>query len=80
MGSTMFITDRYRALGIPYPDPMTMCSGQCEGTGIVPTRREGEWVGLWDAEEAKKPSKDGYHFVICPECHGSGKKVPNGSL
>lgn len=29
-------TDRYKALGIPYPDPATMCQGQCEGTGYVP--------------------------------------------
>jgi len=29
-------TDRYKALGIPYPDPKTMCKGQCEGIGLVP--------------------------------------------
>lgn len=29
-------TDRYQALGIPYPDPATMCQGQCEGTGWIP--------------------------------------------
>lgn len=29
-------TDRYQALGIPYPDLATMCRGQCEGTGVVP--------------------------------------------
>ena len=29
-------TDRYTALGIPYPDPETVCRGQCEGTGWVP--------------------------------------------
>lgn len=34
--SEIEFTDRYQALGIPYPDPETMCLGQCEGTGIVP--------------------------------------------
>jgi hypothetical protein len=29
-------TDRYQALGLPYPDPATMCDSQCEGTGVVP--------------------------------------------
>lgn len=32
----MEFTDRYKALGIPYPDPKTMCQGYCEGTGLVP--------------------------------------------
>jgi DnaJ-class molecular chaperone len=53
------ITDRYRALGIPYPDPETMCKGQCEGTGVVPTEDEhGEW-----------------QFLKCEECNGTGKLV-----
>ena len=29
-------SDRYKALGIPYPDPKTVCKGQCEGLGFVP--------------------------------------------
>lgn len=28
--------DRYTALGIPRPDPATICPGACEGTGWVP--------------------------------------------
>jgi hypothetical protein len=32
----MEFTDRYQALGIPYPDINTMCKGHCEGTGIYP--------------------------------------------
>ena len=31
-------TDRYKALGIPYPNQKTMCKGQCEGTGWYPTQ------------------------------------------
>jgi len=30
------VSDRYTALGIPHPDPETMCDGHCEGTGWVP--------------------------------------------
>jgi hypothetical protein len=33
-------TDRYKALGIPYPNVDTMCKGQCEGTGWVPVAKE----------------------------------------
>jgi len=28
--------DRYEALGIAYPDPSTMCEGQCRGVGVYP--------------------------------------------
>lgn len=38
MSSTFFI-DRYEALGIPYPEPETMCKGECEGAGVYPTKR-----------------------------------------
>lgn len=89
-------TDRYDALGIPRPDPLTACQGPCEGTGLVPVfidtpaaqRRRGEGgakpdnetdprlVDLWRAAEAAKPSDDGWHFVGCPDCEGTGKR-PN---
>lgn len=73
------ITDRYKALGIPYPDPKTMCQGQCEGTGYVPihkTEADPEWKKLWDKAEAETgPSDDGWHFVSCPDCGGSGKRA-----
>ena len=80
------ITDRYQALGIPYPDVETMCEGQCEGTGCVPLfgnnkgdlripgDEEEPWRSLWLEAEARKSSKDGWHFVICPDCDGTGKK------
>lgn len=75
-------TDRYKALGIPQPDPKTMCEGQCEGTGFVPHYKDGVlktaddevYDKLWDEAELKKPSKDGWHFVKCPDCKGTGKK------
>jgi len=69
-------TDRYKALGIPYPDPMTMCHGLCEGTGWVPIHKndpEESWKTLWLEAEKKSPSDDSYHFVKCIECNGTGK-------
>jgi hypothetical protein len=86
------VTDRYKALGIPYPDPETVCQGQCEGTGWVAVyissgdRRKGATHSrpddetdealraLWYAAEKKDRSKDkdGWHFVDCPDCGGTG--------
>lgn len=84
-------TDRYEALGIPHPDPETMCLGFCEGTGCIPVKmgknggRDGlatvgdetapELVALWHQAEAVKSSPDGWHFVKCPECKGTGKRL-----
>lgn len=75
-------TDRYKELGIPYPQQETMCKDQCEGTGVVPIQLgtsvsgdEEPWKSLWLAAEEKKPSEDGWHFVVCPSCSGTGKKL-----
>lgn len=68
--------DRYTALGIPYPDPETMCAGQCEGTGVVPISKddmEEPYRTLWLEAESLKHEDDGYHFVKCPDCGGTGK-------
>ena len=49
--------DRYQALGIPYPDPETMCDGQCEGTGSVPICYDEEdpiFRKLWIEAEDKR--------------------------
>ena len=70
-------TDRYRVLGIPYPNPETMCKGQCEGTGLVPIKKdmnEEPFLSLWLEAEKEEPSEDGWHFVICPNCNGTGTK------
>ena len=82
--TTMF-TDRYQALGIPYPDPKTMCRGQCEGTGWIPVNfdeADATLHRLW-AEAHRKTCWlsfrrfflrcDGWHFVKCPDCDGTGK-------
>jgi hypothetical protein len=33
-----------------------------------------ELVALWHEAEAASPAEDGWHFVTCPECKGSGKR------
>ena len=70
------ITDRYDALGIPHSDPKTMCRGGCEGTGYIPIHAEEARPSLkklWDEEEEKEHAEDGWHFVRCPDCKGTGK-------
>ena len=72
------MTDRYQALGIPYPDPDTMCSGDCEGTRIVPVQADDEnpvYRQRWLAAEKAEPADDGWHFVKCADCDGSGKRA-----
>ena len=73
-------TDRYQALGIPYPDPETMCKGQCEGTGFVPIARyetDPVFKALWEECHANPHDEpcDGWHFVKCPDCKGTGKRA-----
>lgn len=97
----MEFTDRYQALGIPYPDTATMCVWHCEGTGWVPVHRGEEdptLRALWQRGHAVTCSVfgrarnfvhgcvslnrfrlalavercDGYHFVKCPNCNGTG--------
>ena len=70
-------TDRYEALGVSYPDPETMCRGECEGTGWVPVKKDDKdttFRALWEAAEKESPTDDGWHFVRCPVCAGTGKK------
>ena len=87
MSEQLNYVDRYTALGIPYPDTATVCKGECEGIGFVPIqggpsrsglRVEGNleepWRSLWLEAEKKQPSDDGWHFVKCPDCGGTGKK------
>lgn len=64
--------DRYEALGMALPDPETMCDGQCEGVGYYPENDPNE--ALWQEAEANEHAEDGWHFVVCPICRGSGKR------
>jgi len=71
------ISDRYSALGIPRPNPKTVCKGNCEGTGWVPIKKDDEravFRKLWLESEKLKPSDDDWHFVKCPDCKGTGKR------
>jgi len=99
-------TDRYQALGIPYPEVSTMCRGHCEGTGFYP--EQDSTNPLWQSEHAKSHTLkaavkvlwqhkelwfwksvlrevitgkyfkcDGWHFVKCPDCNGTGKRNDN---
>lgn len=77
------ISDRYTALGIPHPEPDTVCHGRCEGTGFVPVKKDHKdpvFRKLWEEAEALEPTDDGYHFVECPECNGSGKRKLNAEI
>lgn len=71
--------DRYSALGIPHPDPATVCLGPCEGTGIVPIetfsdaqRMGARWVQAWELSTDDDPV---WKFVRCVDCLGTGKRV-----
>jgi len=69
--------DRYTSLGIKVPDPELVCTGCCEGIGFVPVFKNDKDPALkelWDKAETKNISDDGYHFVVCPKCNGTGLK------
>lgn len=71
-----YVVDRYDALGMARPDPATICRGQCEGTGVVPVslpESDTALAELWHQAEANEPASDGWHFVVCPTCDGTGK-------
>lgn len=75
----MTFTDRYQALGIPYPNPTTMCKGDCEGIGVYPLSLDDpditpEERAAWDLKhEACGADCDGWHFIKCLSCGGTGK-------
>lgn len=85
--ASLNVTDRYQALGIPYPNPKTICQGQCEGTGWVPVyhsigdkdrsvypedETDQQLFDAWLEAEEENPTDDGWHFVRCPACNGTG--------
>ena len=70
----IIVSDRYSALGIPRPDPKTMCLGPCEGTGFVPVHADEtdpQLRAAWQVLEDKEHDPEGWHFVTCPICKGS---------
>ena len=62
MNEPMEFTDRY---GGPenWPNPETVCQGQCEGMGVYPEKIQD--TGNVD---------DDYEFVTCHECGGTGQR------
>jgi 8-oxo-dGTP pyrophosphatase MutT (NUDIX family)/2'-5' RNA ligase len=77
------IVTRYGTGADAFPDPATLCPGDCEGMGVVPIKLdylEGPdleiYLPLWEAAEAVEPDPSGWHFVPCPTCGGSGKPKP----
>ena len=44
--------------------------------GCIPTKNDtadDELRGLWCAAELRSPSEDGWHFVPCSKCGGTGR-------
>lgn len=83
-------TSRYEALGVPLPDPETMCKGQCEGLGVYPHKvgESGEtleermaWLELHNAPDAHPDEPcDGFHFIKCPDCKGTGLAASEATM
>ena len=77
MLETIKFTDRYQVASIPYPNSETMCQGHCEGMGVFPVHsgeQDKKLLALWKTAELKSPANDGWHFVKCFECNGTGRK------
>lgn len=71
MEKELEFVDRYAG---NYPDPKTICKGDCEGMGLVPIKKDDPgYEQKWQEAESKNPSDDGYHFVTCNDCNGTGK-------
>ena len=72
--------DRYGDSSAPRPDPDTVCNGQCEGMGVYPVKNAISGVADHDQREIDRiiaesgPSPDGWYFVRCSTCGGSGKR------
>lgn len=79
-------TDRYGSDGPP--SWLRGCLSGCDATGHVPIYKEKSgtvldlvfsrknmkkvYDQLWEEAEKEKPTDDGWHFVCCPACQGTG--------
>lgn len=80
-------TDRYAACGVPYQDPKTVCRGGCEGLGFYPTTcrtnprwLRAHWRAVWRSLGIHLFKCDGWHFVECERCHGTGRVAGQPSV
>lgn len=70
-------TDRY---GGRDPDPLTICSGECDGMGVYPmplhdsTATAEERAAIDEALKHQVP-ENGFVFIVCPTCKGTGKRL-----
>jgi hypothetical protein len=82
MKTQIEFTDRY---GGRTPSWLRSCHGDCEAMGVVPVSNpladlqvdhgphKYYYVDKWWDAENKEHAEDGWHFVKCPECHGTGR-------
>ncbi len=83
---TVEFVDRYSATGTPTPNMWTVCRHHCEGMGVYPLHMA-EWEQMASRErphicpqrnerdEWDFPPEDGYLFVWCEVCGGTGRRV-----
>jgi 2'-5' RNA ligase len=84
------VVTRYGTGSAALPDRATMCRGDCEGTGVVPINFKEPAPGTgyfvysdedeklyhdpWERAQAESPAADGWQFLTCPDCGGTGKR------
>lgn len=73
--SDIVYVDRYSAIG-GHPDPATVCTGQCEGMGTYPVHISDPQLTDYERAAMAKcePQADGWYFITCGACGGTGKK------
>lgn len=69
------VSDRYSATGTPYPNRWTVCKGHCEGMGFYPENDQSEWPTGTRPYDPTDPEDDGWRFIKCPTCKGTGRRV-----
>ena len=82
-------TDRYEGIGYPDHKtvcagqcegtgcfPVYMSRGDSRGLDHAspPDETDPAIISLWDKAEQECPADDGWHFVQCPACNGTGKE------
>lgn len=72
---SIIASDRY---GGNWPDPATVCLGDCDGMGRVPIHAgdpDPFYYNQWRDLEAIELSPNGFHFAVCKHCRGTGKRA-----